>query len=63
MTRKSFLSNLLKLRCTIPMILLAFAADFCKFVHCVDAFKSDVKRLPDLFLLEVELQLPNLRQS
>jgi len=45
------------------MILLAFAADFCKFVHCVDAFKSDVKRLPDLFLLEVELQLPNLRQS
>jgi len=46
MTRKLFLSNLLKLRRTIPMILLAFAADF---VHCVDAFKSDVKKTPGSF--------------
>ena len=44
MTR--FLSNLLKLQCTIPMIVLAFAADF---VHCVDAFKSDVKKTPRSF--------------
>ena len=28
------------------MILLAFAADF---VHCVDAFKSDVKKTPRSF--------------
>jgi len=40
MTKKSFLSNLLKLRRTIPMIFLAFAADF---IYYVDGFKLGIK--------------------